>query len=242
MNIAFSGPVKALFSADKKLYHSIRNIFGFYPDNISLYKLAFRHKSAAREVVKGVRVSNERLEYLGDAVLSSAIADFLFKKFPYRDEGFLTEMRAKIVNRAQLNKLSRKLGLDRFLQSETEIKSQCKSINGDAFEAFIGAMYLDKGYNFTRRIIVDRIINMHFDIDELEKLENNFKSKLIEWSQKEKKEIDFSVVQEIGDGYNKQYKVEILIDKKTLSAAQDYSIKGAEQIAAEKACQILFEE
>ncbi|MDZ7742533.1 MAG: ribonuclease III domain-containing protein [Bacteroidota bacterium] len=139
-------------------------------------------------MIKGVRLSNERLEYLGDAVLSSAIADYLFKKFPYKDEGFLTEMRSKIVNRAQLNKLSKKLGLDRFLESENDSKNLCKSINGDAFEALIGAMYLDRGYNFTRRIIIKRIINLHLDIDEIEKLENNYKSKLIEWSQKEKRD------------------------------------------------------
>lgn len=236
------GIVKAYFSADKKLSQSIKNIFGFYPGNIFLYKLAFRHKSAAREIIKGVKVSNERLEYLGDAVLSSAVADFLFKKFPYKDEGFLTEMRSKIVSRSQLNKLSKKLGLDRFLESDTDSRALYKSINGDAFEAFIGALYLDKGYNFTRKIIVDRIINVHFDIDELVKQEINFKSKLIEWAQKEKKEIEFRVIDEIGEGYQKQYRVEIIIEDKSVSEAHDYSIKGAEQIAAEKASILLFAE
>ncbi len=241
MKIAISGSVKAIFSSDKQLFQSIKNIFGYYPGNIFLYKLAFRHKSAAKEVINGVRVSNERLEYLGDAVLSSAIADYLFKKFPYKDEGFLTEMRSKIVNRAQLNKLSKKLGLDRFLESENDSKNLCKSINGDAFEAVIGAMYLDKGYNFTRKIIIKRIINLHLDIDEIEKLESNYKSKLIEWSQKEKKELEFNVIDEVGDGYNKQYVVQVLVNKKAISQARDYSIKGAEQIASEKACNTILQ-
>jgi ribonuclease III len=234
--------IKVLLSSDKKLFLSIKNIFGFYPGNIFLYKLAFRHKSAARETIKGLKVSNERLEYLGDAVLGSAVADFLFKKFPYKDEGFLTEMRSKIVNRGQLNRLSKKLGLDKFLESENDSKTYCKSINGDAFEAFIGALYLDKGYNYTKKIIINRIINVHLDIDDLQTRQTNFKSKLIEWSQKEKKEIEFKVVDEIGEGYKKQYLVQVFINNKALGKAQDYSIKGAEQIAAEKTFKMISKE
>ena len=111
-------PFTVLFSSDKKLIHSIKNIFGYYPGNVFLYQLAFRHKSAAKEVINGLKMSNERLEYLGDAVLSSIVADYLFRKFPYKEEGFLTEMRARIVSRSQLNKLSKKLGLDNLIESE----------------------------------------------------------------------------------------------------------------------------
>ncbi len=235
MKVLFTSFVKTYFSSDKHLYRYIRNIFGIYPENIFLYKLAFRHKSVAKEVISGVRVSNERLEYLGDAVLSATVADFLFKKFPLKDEGFLTEMRSKIVNRSQLNKISKKLGLDKFIESDQDTKSICKSINGDTFEAFIGALYLDKGYKLTKKIIVDRIINVHYDIDELEKQENNYKSKLLEWAQKEKHEISFNVTKEKGDSYNKQYEVEIIVNNKKVSTAFDFSIKGAEQIASEKA-------
>ncbi|MCF8365603.1 MAG: ribonuclease III [Bacteroidales bacterium] len=199
-----------------------------------MYKLAFLHRSVAIEA-NGHKLSNERLEYLGDAVLSSVVADYLFKKFPYKDEGFLTEMRSKIVSREQLNKLSRKLGLDQFIQSNQDSKSFFRSMEGDAFEAFIGAIYLDHGYNFTKKIIVNRIINVHFDIDELVNTEVNFKSKLIEWSQKERKEVNFNVVTEIGSGNGKQYIVEIRVDNDTCATGQDYSIKGAEKIAAEKA-------
>jgi len=228
--------IRLYFSEDKDLFHAIKNIFGFYPGNIFLYKLAFRHKSAAEEIREGTKISNERLEYLGDAILSAIVADFLFKKFPYHDEGFLTEMRSKIVSRSSLNKLSLKLGIDNLILANKESNSHFKSLKGDTLEAFIGAIYIDKGYVFTRKIIIERIINVHFDIDELMVIELNFKSKLIEWVQKEKKSIDFKVIEEIGTGYNKQYVVEVLIDNTGFGKGQDFSIKGAEQIAAEKTC------
>jgi ribonuclease-3 len=218
---------------------SLKNIFGFRPKNLHLYKLAFRHKSANKDV-NGIKVNNERLEYLGDAVLSSIIADYLFKKFPYKGEGFLTEMRSKIVCRSNLEKLSRKLALDKLIESSPDIMSAAKSMRGDAFEAFIGAMYLDKGYKFTRKIIIKRVINIHIDIDNLEQTETNFKSRLIEWAQKEKKEVDFKVVTEKGQKNSKQYEIAVYVDDKAISNAIDFSIKGAEKIAAEKACKILL--
>lgn len=227
--------IRILFSRNKHLYLYIRNIFGFLPGNIFLYKLAFRHKSVAIEISNGKKVSNERLEYLGDAVLGTIVADYMFKKFPLKDEGFLTEMRSKVVKRSQLNNLAQKLGIDKLINSTSESKSLCKSINGDAFEAFIGALYLDKGYDFTRKIVVERIIDVHLDIDELEMQNLNYKSQLIEWSQKEKKVVEYKVVEEIGEGYKKQYLIEVLIDDKVCSKAQDHSIKGAEQRASEKA-------
>lgn len=229
------------FSSDKKLTHSIKNIFGYYPGNIFLYQLAFRHKSAAKEVINGLKMSNERLEYLGDAVLSSIVADYLFRKFPYKEEGFLTEMRARIVSRAQLNKLSKKLGLDNLIESEL-YSNYSKSLCGDAFEAFVGALYIDKGYKFTRRVLLKRVIEVHFDMDKLENEDNNFKSQLIEWSQKEKVAVEFKVVDEIGNGYGKQYLVEINIEDKSYADGRDFSIKGAEQIAAGKAIEKLDKE
>ncbi len=226
--------IKVLFSSDRDFILSIKNIFGFCPGNVSLYKLAFLHRSVAMEQ-NGHKVSNERLEYLGDAVLSSIVADYLFKKFPFKDEGFLTEMRSKLVSREQLNKLSRKLGLDQFIQSNQDSKSFFRSMEGDAFEAFIGAVYLDRGYGFARRLVINRIISVHFDIDELVNLEVNYKSKLIEWSQKERKDLQFNVITEIGNGCNKQYLVEIKVEDSICATGQDFSIKGAEKIAAEKA-------
>ena len=231
--------ISILFSRNKHLYLYIKNIFGFLPGNIFLYKLALRHKSVAKVVANGIKVSNERLEYLGDAVLGTIVADFMFKKFPYKDEGFLTEMRSKVVKRSQLNSLAQKLGIDKLINSTTESRSLCKSINGDAFEAFIGAMYLDKGYEFTKKVVINRIINVHLDIDTLEKQNLNYKSRLIEWSQKERKTVEYKVIEEIGDGYKKQYLVEVEVDGEAMGRAQDHSIKGAEQLASEKAVEQL---
>ena len=227
--------LRVLFSPDKELAQSIRNIFGFYPGNIFLYQLALRHKSAAKEKIGGIKMSNERLEYLGDAVLSSIVADYLFKKYPYKEEGFLTEMRSKIVSRNQLNNLSMKLGLSKLVKTSLMRNSKSKSVLGNAFEAFIGALYLDRGYNFTKKILVKRIIEVHFDIDKLEHENTNYKSQLIEWSQKEKITIQFKVVDEVGNGYGKQYIVNLFVNGKVKGVGRDYSIKGAEQTAAEKA-------
>jgi ribonuclease-3 len=239
--LVLNNPIKALFSADKELSKSLKNIFGFTPGNVFLYQLAFKHKSASNETINGYRISNERLEYLGDAILGACIADYLFKKYPYKKEGFLTEMRSRIVSRTSLNKLSQKLGIDKLVLTSGDNRGQFKSVNGDAFEAFVGALYLDKGYSFASRVIVKRIVEMHIDLEALQNNEINFKSKLIEWSQKEKKQLDFAILNEIGDGYNKQYEIVIRIDGVDYGTARDFSIKGAEQLAAEKSYSLLQE-
>ncbi len=237
----------SLFNRNKsgadQLSPAIKNIFGFKPRNISLYKLAFRHKSIAQPESNGFRHSNERLEYLGDAVLGSCVADFLFKKFPYKDEGFLTEIRSRIVSRQSLNSLSRKLGIDKLVQTSRENQTVGTSILGDAFEAFIGALYLDKGYRFTYKVIVYKIIQNHLDLDNIVAREVNFKSRLIEWAQKEKREIEFELAEETETGKKmKTYTVNLLIDKKIVSNGTDYSIKKAEQAAAAKAWEAIEEE
>lgn len=233
-------PVKFYFSNHKQLYHAIKNIFGFYPGNIFLYKLAFKHKSAA-EKQNGTYISNERLEYLGDAIISAIVADFLFKLFPFKDEGFLTEMRSRIVSRDQLNRLSHKLGLQNLIQSNLESTAHSKSFKGDAFEAFIGALYIDKGYNFTKNIMINNIIKVHLDLDRIRYVEVNYKSKLIEWGQKERHEISFRMIEEKGSGHTKKYVVELFVDEVSYGKDQDFSIKGAEKIIAEKAWQKLLE-
>ncbi len=220
--------------SDRALASSIHNIFGFYPRNIELYKLAFTHKSMSIKSV-GYNISNERLEYLGDAILSSVVAEFLFKKFPTRQEGFLTEMRSKIVSRSSLNKLSQKFGLDNLVHyAKTNEHCKFKSMAGNAFEAFTGALFLDFGYDFAHKIIVDRIIKLHIDLDELEKNETNYKSRLLEWAQKEKRHVNFKQVGHKGSGYDRLYLIQVVIDDKEYAQASDYSIKGAEQLAAEK--------
>lgn len=176
-------------------------------------------------------------------MLNLIIGDFLFKKFPFKDEGFLTETRSKIVSRNHLNKLSVKLGLDNFIVTNTESRSVYRSINGDAFEALIGAIYLDKGYNFTRRVVINRIINTHLDIEEVVATESNYKSRIIEWAQKEKHTVEFKTIEQEATAQGKLYKVDILIDGEVLAFGQDFSIKGAEKMAAEKACnQLLHQE
>lgn len=228
-------PIRVFLSDDKQLFVALKNIFGYYPGNIFLYKLAFRHKSQSIELSNGNRMSNERLEFLGDAVLSAVVADHLFKMFPYKDEGFLTEMRSRIVSRAQLNKLSQKLGIDTLIKVSVENNNVYRSMKGDAFEALIGAIYLDKGYNFTRQVVIEKIIKQHFDLHELENTNTNYKSRIIEWSQREKRTVEFITLNEVGHGYNKQYVVDVLIDKVSMGKGRDYSIKGAEQDAAMKA-------
>ena len=155
-------PLRILFSSDKEFISSLRNLLGFIPNNISLYKLAFSHRSSAEEHSSGIKLSNERLEYLGDAILGAVVADFLFKKFPFKEEGFLTEMRSRIVNREHLNKLAMKIGVDHFMANNGGVKT--RSVYGNAFEALIGAIYIDKGYSVTQQFIVKRIIQHHVDI------------------------------------------------------------------------------
>jgi ribonuclease-3 len=237
----FRGLIKSVFSPDKQLYRSIKNIFGYYPNNIHLYKLALRHKSATIKTINGLKLNNERLEYLGDAILSAVVADFLFRRFPYKNEGFLTQMRSKIVSRSTLNKLSQKLGLQNIMLSSFDNGTTVKSAGGDAFEALIGALYLDRGYNLSRKVIVNRIINFHFDIEQLIDSEVSYKSRILEWAQKEKKVLQFQVLEEIGEKHEKQYRVAVMIDSKKIAEGLDYSIKGAERLAAEKACDLVVE-
>ena len=224
-------------SSDKQLKQALKSILGFRPGNIRLYQLAFLHKSVTQETTSGFKVNNERLEFLGDAILDAVAADYLFKTFPTRDEGFLTEMRSKIVSRVMLNKLAQKMGIDQLIHLDNASTGAFRSYRGDAFEALIGAIYLDKGYEFTRKTILDRIIGRYFDMDDLVNLEVNFKSRIIEWAQRERKQVRFSVIDEVGSGYRKQYVVELLLDGEGVARGQDYAIKGAEQNAAEKAWQ-----
>jgi ribonuclease-3 len=226
------------FSPHQKRFIQIKNLLGFWPSNIRLYELAFTHSSVAREVREGVKDSNERLEFLGDAVLGAIVARFLFTKFPYRDEGFLTEMRSRIVNRTYLNKLALKIGLDKLIQYDASHRMY-KSICGDTFEALIGAVYLDKGYNFTEKIILERIIRFHIDLEELEQQELNFKSRLINFVQRNRQSIVYDAREEIGNERQKRYHVTLFIDEKPVAEGIGYSKKAAEQAASEQAWAIL---
>lgn len=221
---------------EKEFYNFFKNVLGYIPRHTELYHIAFIHKSKSQELPKGHRVNNERMEYLGDAVLGAVVADYLYKKYPYKEEGFLTELRSKIVSRANLNKLAQKIGLSQLIQYNHDSQALFKSIDGDAFEALVGAMYLDRGYKFVRRIIVDKVMNVYLDIDAMSQTEWNFKSKLIDWGQKERRKVSFEVVNVFYQGHNsrRQYEIRVLIDTEPHETAIDYSIKAAEQLAAEK--------
>ncbi|SMO39804.1 ribonuclease III [Solitalea koreensis] len=229
-------------SRDRKYARVLHNMLGFVPRNLSLYKLAFRHKSVAPQLKEGLKNSNERLEFLGDAVLGAIVGEMLFKKYPYRDEGFLTEMRSKIVNRNHLNQLARKIGIGDLMDYDSRmIHNPIKqgSLMGDAFEALVGAIYLDQGYVFTKEFILKRILKPHVDVDALEQTETNFKSKLIEWCQRHGKEVLFELMPNEEGARTKLFTVKVFVDNEECGTGQDFTKKNAEKTAAEHACALL---
>lgn len=237
--MSFFAHLRFYFSRDKKFAASLRNLLGFTPGNIAVYHLAFRHRSTAEEHPSGVKLSNERLEYLGDAVLGAIIAELLFKKFPFKEEGFLTEMRSRIVNRENLNRLALKLGINRFMESSIDPGAKSRSAYGDAFEALIGAVYIDQGYSVTRKLVLNRIVRHHVDLDDVEQADTNFKSRLINWAQRERKVVEFEFLEEVENGGKKLLRVKVSVDGEEISRGEDFSKKRAEQIAAERAIQVL---
>ena len=239
----FSRIYKLHLSPERKYVKALKNILGFVPDNLSLYRLAFRHKSKSVTIKKGTKSSNERLEFLGDAILGAVVAEILFKMYPYKEEGFLTEMRSKIVSRVSLNQLAKKLGFDKLIDFDNKtinITAKHSSLLGDAFESLIGAVYLDKGYLFTKNFLEQRIVKPHIDILTLEQTETNFKSKLIEWCQRHGKDILFELITNAVGEPAKLFTIQILVDGEIISQALDFNKKNAEKLAAEKACAILI--
>jgi ribonuclease-3 len=233
---------KLYLSPDRKYVRSLKNLLGFVPGNLRLYRMAFRHRSVSVELKNGTKNSNERLEFLGDAILGAVIAELLFKMYPYKDEGFLTEMRSKIVSRSNLNQLAKRLGLDELIEFDTRILSYSNkqgSLLGDTFEAMIGAIYMDNDYNFTRDFLITRIIKPHIDIHTLELTETNFKSKLIEWCQRHGKDISFEIVPNAEGENAKLFTVQVTVDGENCGIGRDYNKKNAEKLAAEKSCEFL---
>ena len=201
-----------------------------------------RHTSVAQEKRKGFLESNERLEYLGDAVLGMVVAEYLFNKYPFKDEGFLTEVRSRIVNREHLNHLAKKIGLSDLIEYSGGMKGNIlsfKSIYGDALEALIGACYLDKGYRISKKFILKNLIIAHVDIDLIISTNTNFKSKIIEWSQKENRNLLFDVHEMSGKNHFKKFEAVVLVDDEEICRGHGLSKKKAEQNAAEKSCQKL---
>ncbi|MCS6966992.1 MAG: ribonuclease III [Cytophagales bacterium] len=232
---------RAYSPEEKKLLTAIRQITGKKPSNLQIYQLALIHCSVAREMRDGYRESNERLEYLGDAILGAVVAEYLFKKYPYKDEGFLTEIRSRIVSRDSLNALARKIGLDKLVIYDAKRSKSSpqsfKYIYGDAMEAFVGAVFLDKGFRFCRRFIVEKLLDHHFDMDEIVETDTNYKSRLIEWAQRNNRTVRFELLSERQQGAYKQFKVQVLVNNQEIARGSGYSKKQAEQDAARKACE-----
>ena len=214
----------------------LKNVLGFSPNNISLYKTALTHRS----VRENADENNERLEYLGDAVLSALIADYLFKRYPYREEGFLTEMRSKMVNRQQLNEIALRMGLKKItLYNKSDGSLKISQIFGNTLEALVGAIYLDKGYKKTAKWVTERIIFPHMFIDDLELLEINHKNKLYGWANKNGKVLEFETVEEKVENGRRLFTIAAVVDGNKIAEGKAFNKKDASQIAAQMAVTML---
>lgn len=223
-----SGKLLNSFKNNKKLRQAYKLITGRSPVNLSLYEQAMRHSSVAELNDRGIKESYERLEYLGDAILGMVVAEYLYAQFPFKEEGFLTEMRAKIVNRESLNLLAKKIGLKELVKFDNNVRAN-KSVYGDCLEALIGAVYLDHGFRFCKTFVLS-LIKRHFDFSELTSTITNYKSKLLEWSQKENKDLRFEII----DEEDKKFVAQVFVNDQPFAKGYGLSKKKAEQDAAQK--------
>lgn len=228
--------IRLLFRKDRESYFCFYKILGFYPRNIQLYQQALLHKSTSIRSEKGRPLNNERLEFLGDAILDAIVGDIVYKHFEGRREGFLTNTRSKIVQRETLNKLAVEIGLDKLVKYSTRSSSHNSYMYGNAFEAFIGAIYLDQGYERCKRFMEEKIFKNYIDLDKMSRKEVNFKSKLIEWSQKSKVEVSFELIEQfLDEDYNPMFHTEIRIEGISAGKGTGYSKKESQQNAAQAA-------
>lgn len=219
------------FSSEKEFIRQVKSVVGFTPCRIGLFKMAFAHRSLIKTKNVDRKESNERLEYLGDAILSTVVAEYLYNKYPNKDEGFLTQMRSKIVKRKTLNILAQKMELELLLNRS--IKGRVSSsMLGNALEALIGAIYLELGYKKTKSYIINKILRVYLNIHELETHDDNYKSQLLEYCQKNGKVINFNLVDQIRVDKRDKFKIAINVDGKDLAFAEDFNKKAAEQKAA----------
>lgn len=227
--------IKLPFRKNKELYSSFYKMLGFYPRNIRLYIFALHHRSQAiRE--DGNVINNERLEFLGDAVLDAVVGDIVFRHFKGKPEGFLTNTRSKIVQRETLNKIAVEIGLDKLIISSNHAQTHNSYLTGNTFEALIGAIYLDRGYNFCMKFIKERIIGRYINIDRMAYKEMNFKSKLIEWGQKKHAEIKFEIINEGKDRSSSPvFTTQVLVDGAACGVGKGYSKKESQQNASKHA-------
>ena len=225
--------VHSFSEEDQQFYNELKKILNFSPRNISKYRKAFTHRSIQLLDVEGNPMNYERLEFLGDSILGSVIAAYLYKKVPTASEGYLTQMRSKIVSREHLNELGKELNLIRFVKSNIDQTNVGDNIHGNIFEALIGAIYLDRGYTYCNKFIYDKVIIPYVDISKLEGKIINYKSLLIEWCQKEKKTFHFDTFEDNDSDGERLFGVKFSIDNKVIAKARATSKKKAE----EKACQ-----
>ena len=214
----------------------LKNVLGFSPGNISLYKAALTHRS----VKESSDQNNERLEYLGDAILSALVADYLFKRYPYKEEGFLTEMRSKMVNRQQLNEIALRMGLKKItLYNKSDSSLKISQIFGNTLEALVGAIYLDEGYKKTSKWVAERIILPHMFMDDLELLEINHKNKLYGWANKNGKILEFETVNENIENGRRLFTIAAVVEGEVIAEGKAFNKKDASQIAAQIAVEKL---
>jgi ribonuclease III len=226
----------------RELSTRLKDILGYRPGNLELYEIAFIHRSATITLPNAQKVNNERLEYLGDAVLDAILSDYLFEKFPDANEGFLTKIRSRIVNRDVLNQLAVSMGINKILLSKVNATHLTKNLYGDAFEALIGSVFLDKGFRKTKRIFIRRVLNEYLNLDEIVKTDTDYKSLVFEWVQKHKTGLIFTYKEEYDFEKKKSvFSTVLLIDKEEYGVGHGSSKKEAEQEAASQAWKKLKE-
>jgi ribonuclease-3 len=237
--ISFRDIFKPNTPKNTALRASIGQVVGFVPKKLYYYTKAFTHGSTNQKDSFGNSISYERLEYMGDAILSAVIAHYLFEKVLDGDEGYLTKMRSKIVSREHLNEIGKELQLSSFLHTKIPITQFGDNIHGNLLEALIGAVFLDKGYAVCEKFIYKRVITPHVDINELEGKVISYKGLIIEWCQKEKKKIDFESQKDVGKDILKHFSVKLLIEGKTIAKARATSKKKAEEKVSKRAYFVL---
>ena len=226
--------VHSFSEEDQQFYNELKKLLNFSPRNISNYRKAFTHRSIQLVDLEGNPMNYERLEFLGDSILGSVIAAYLYKKVPAASEGYLTQMRSKIVSREHLNELGKELNLIRFVKSNIDQTNAGDNIHGNIFEALIGAIYLDKGYNICERFIFRNVIISHVDIEKLEGKITSYKGLIIEWCQKHKKKYNFETYEDTGNELMKHFSVKVSIDGIQVAKGRATSKKKAEELAAKR--------
>ena len=232
--------IKLSFRKDKELYFSLYEILGFYPHDISYYKLALMHKSVMHRNEKGKPVNNERLEFLGDAVLDAVVGDIVYRHFPGKREGFLTNTRSKLVQRETLNKLAQEMNINKLILSNGHSSSHNSYMGGNAFEALVGAIYLDRGYDTCMDFMQNRILAKMINIDKVAYKEVNFKSKLIEWSQKNRVRLDFVLLDQTKDKNGSPlFTYQAVLEGVEGGIGNGYSKKESQQMASKQTLDLL---